>query len=68
MLNYRKHIVQMTIVIINTFSCMLSFSTPNVNKSVDSYLNVKCITDKDISTTLKYRISEIITAYLCHVK
>ena len=58
----------MTIVIIKNFSCMLSFSISNVNKSVGLCLELKCIADKDISMTLKYRISEIITAYPCHVK
>ena len=45
----------MTIVIINNFSGMLSFSISNVIQSIASCLELECITSEDISMTLKYK-------------
>ena len=53
--NFRKCIAQMTIVIIKNFSGVLSFSISNLIESIGSCLELKCITNKDISTTLKYK-------------
>ena len=45
----------MTIVVIKNSSCMLTSSISNVNESVGSCLEIKCINNKDISMTLKYK-------------
>ena len=67
MLNFRKRIVQMTIVIIKNIVCMLSFSISNANTSIGSCLELNHLISKDIRVTLKYKILKIITVYQCHV-